>query len=83
MSKTTETDHAFFVESDIVKLNESGDNLLIEGFIGEFVCIRFVNNFLEILGLEGKLKINLNQEELISLLHENKQKEGFCRWNTV
>jgi len=77
MSKTTETDHPFFVESDIVKLNESGDRLLIEGFIGEFVCIRFVNNSLEILGLEGKLKINLNQEELRRLLYEKKQKEGF------
>ncbi len=77
MSKTTETDHAFFVESDIVKLNESGDRLLIEGFIGEFVCIRFFNNSLEILKLEGKLKINLNQKELRRLLHEKKQKEGF------
>ena len=76
ISESIENDHAFFVESDIVKLNESGNKLLIEGFIGEFICVRFVNNSLEILGLEGKLTINLNQEELKRLLNLNMETKG-------
>jgi hypothetical protein len=64
----TENDHAFSIELDIAKLNEAGDRLLIEGYLGELVEIVFVEDSLEIKGFEGKLKIKLNEEELRALL---------------
>jgi hypothetical protein len=69
MSELTENDHAFFVESDIVKLTESEDRLLVEGWVGKIVAMKFVDNSLEILGLEGKLKITLNEKEFLKLLN--------------
>lgn len=58
-----ENDHAFSIELDIVKLNETGERLLIEGYLGKLIEIGFVENLLEIKGLEGNLRINLNEEE--------------------
>lgn len=58
-----ENDHAFSIELDIVKLNEAGERLLIEGYLGKLIEIGFVENLLEIKGLEGNLRINLNEEE--------------------
>ena len=69
MSELTENDHAFFVESNIVKLTESEDRLLVEGWVGKIVAMKFVDNSLEILGLEGKLKITLNEKEFLKLLN--------------
>jgi hypothetical protein len=63
-------DHAFSVEADVVKLNDIEKRLVIEGYIGKLVKIRFANNLLEINGLEGNLKINLKQEDLEKLLHK-------------
>jgi len=63
-----ENDHAFSIELDIAKLNEAGDRLLIEGYLGELIEIVIVEDLLEIKGFEGNLKIKLNQEELRTLL---------------
>jgi hypothetical protein len=68
MNGTTNNDHAFSIELDIAKLNEAGDRLLIEGYLGELVEIVFVEDLLEIKGFEGNLKIKLNEEELRALL---------------
>lgn len=35
----TENDHAFSIELDIVKLNEAGERLMIEGHIEELIEI--------------------------------------------
>ena len=69
MSGATEMDHAFSVESDIVKLNDVGGRLLIEGYVGELIEIAFVEGLLEIKGLEGKLKVNLTEDELRTFLN--------------
>jgi len=63
VNESIENDHAFSIESDIVKLNEAGERLLIEGYLGKLMEIDFVENLLEIKGLEGNLRINLNEEE--------------------
>ena len=63
-----DNDHAFSIELDIAKLNEAGDRLLIEGYLGELIEISFVEDSLEINGFEGNLKIKLNEEELRALL---------------
>ena len=60
-------DHAFSIELDIAKLNEAGDRLLIEGYLGELIEIVFVEDLLEIKGFEGNLRIKLNEEELRAL----------------
>jgi hypothetical protein len=78
VNEATENDHAFSIESDIVKLNEAGDRLLIQGYIGELIKICFVEDSLEIRGLEGKLRINLNEEELRNFL--NKRRAGNRRF---
>jgi hypothetical protein len=71
---STENDHAFSIELDIAKLNEAGDRLLIEGYLGELVEIVFVEDLLEIKGFEGNMRIKLNEEELRALLStERKQ----------
>jgi len=44
----TENCHAFSIELDIAKLNEAGDRLLIEGYLGELIEIGFVEDLLEI-----------------------------------
>ena len=64
----TKNDHAFSIELDIAKLNEAGDRLLIEGYLGELIEIVFVEDLLEIKGFEGNLRIKLNEEELRALL---------------
>jgi hypothetical protein len=69
----TENDHAFSVELDIAKLNEAGDRLLIEGYLGEIVEIGFVEDSLEIKGFEGNLKIKINEEELRTLLNTRRK----------
>ncbi len=73
-NESTENDHAFSIESDIVKLNEAGDRVLIEGHIGELIEAGFVEGLLEIKGLEANLRINLDEEELQTLL--NIRREG-------
>ena len=70
MSETVENDHAFSVEADIVKLNEVGDRLLIEGHIGKITEICFAKDLLEIKGLEGNLKINLKEKEIQKFLNK-------------
>jgi hypothetical protein len=72
MNGPTENDHAFSIELDIAKLNEAGDRLLIEGYLGELIEIGFVEDLLEIKGFEGNLKIKLNEEELRTLLNTKK-----------
>jgi hypothetical protein len=69
----TENDHAFSIELDIAKLNEIGDRLLIEGYLGELAEICFVEDSLEIKGFEGNLKIKLNEEELRTLLNTRRK----------
>jgi hypothetical protein len=68
VNEPTENDHAFSIELDIAKLNEAGDRLLIEGYLGELIEIGFVEDLLEIKGFEGNLKIKMNEEELRTLL---------------
>jgi len=69
----TKNDHAFFIELDIAKLNEAGDRLLIEGYLGELIEIGFVEDLLEIKGFEGNLRIKLNEEELGALLNTRRK----------
>jgi hypothetical protein len=54
VNETLEYDHAFSIELDVVKLNEVGDRVLIEGFIGELTDVSFAEDLLEIKGLEGR-----------------------------
>jgi hypothetical protein len=68
MNGPAENDHAFSIELDVAKLNEAGDRLLIEGYLGELVEIVFVEDLLEINGFEGNLRIKLSEEELGALL---------------
>jgi len=67
VNRPTENDHAFSIELDIAKLNDAGDRLLIEGYLGELVEIGFVEDLLEIKGFEANLRIKLNEEELRAL----------------
>ena len=69
VNETLENDHAFSIELDVVKLNEAGDRVLIEGFIGELIDVSFAEDLLEIKGLEGKLKINLKEKEIQELFN--------------
>jgi hypothetical protein len=71
-NEAAENDHAFYIELDVVKLNEVGDRLLIEGYIGELVEAGFAEGLLEIRGLEGKLRIKLDEEELRNFLDKEK-----------
>lgn len=70
MEEIHKTEHAFSVEADVVKLNDLGERLVIEGYIGKIMKICFTNDLLEISGLEGNLKINLKEEELEKLLNK-------------
>ena len=69
MNGVIENDHAFSIEADIVKLNDVGDRLLVEGYLGEIIEIGIFKDSLEIRGIEGNLIINVNKEELGNLLH--------------
>ncbi len=64
MNGAMENDHAFSIELDVVKLNDIGDRVLVEGYIGELIEVSFVEDLLEIKGAEGKLRVNLTEEEL-------------------
>ena len=70
MKEIGQSDHAFSVEADVVRLNEIGERLVIEGYIGKILKICFTNDLLEISGLESNLKINLKEEELEKLLNK-------------
>jgi hypothetical protein len=67
---TGQTHHAFSVEADVVRLNDSGERLVIEGHIGKIMKTCFINDLLEINGLESNLKINIKEEELEKLLNK-------------
>jgi hypothetical protein len=69
----TDNDHAFSVELDVAKLNEVGDRLLIEGYLGELIEIVFAEDMLEIKGVEGNLKIKMNKKELRALLNTRRK----------
>jgi len=69
MNGVMENDHAFSFELDVVKLNEIGDRVLVEGYIGELIEVSFVEDLLEIKGVEGKLRVNLTEEELKNFLY--------------
>jgi len=69
MNGVMENDHAFSFELDVVKLNEIGDRVLVEGYIGELIEVSFVEDLLEIKGVEGKLNVNLTEEELKNFLY--------------
>jgi hypothetical protein len=69
VNEAGENDHAFTIELDVVKLDEAGDRVLIEGCIGELIEVNFVEDMLERKGVEGTLKINLNEKEIQKLLH--------------
>jgi hypothetical protein len=64
--------HAFSIElksKKYLKLvaipNDTGDNVLIEGFLGELEAIDLVEGvMLEIRGTNGTLKMDLKEEEL-------------------
>ena len=73
VNEPTKNDHAFSIELDIAKLNEAGDRLLIEGYLGELIEIVFVEDLLEIKGFEGNLRIKLNEEELGALLNTRRK----------
>ena len=69
---TLKNDHAFSIELDVVKLNEIGDRVLIEGFIGELIDVNFAEDLLEIKGMEGTLKINLKEKEIRKFFNTRK-----------
>jgi hypothetical protein len=68
--------HAFSIElksREYLKLvaipNDAGDNVLIEGFLGELEAVDLVEGvMLEIQGTNGTLKMDLKEEELRRLL---------------
>lgn len=68
--------HAFSIElksREYLKLvaipNDIGDNVLIEGFLGELEAVDLVEGvMLEIRGTNGTLKMDLKEEELRKLL---------------
>jgi hypothetical protein len=68
--------HAFSIElksKKYLKLvaipNDAGDNVLIEGFLGELEVVDLVEGvMLEIQGTNGTLKMDLKEEELRKLL---------------
>ena len=64
-----DNNHAFSIMLDVVKLNEIGDRVLIEGFIGELLAVSFAEDLLEIKGMEGNLKINLKEKEIQKLFN--------------
>lgn len=70
MNETIENDHAFFVEADVVKLNDVQGRLLVEGYLGKITEICFVEDLLVIKGLEGNLKINLKEKEIQKILNK-------------
>ena len=52
---------------------EAGDNVLIEGFLGELEAVDLVEGaMLEIKGANGILRMDLNEEELNTLLKKRK-----------
>jgi hypothetical protein len=67
--------HAFSIElksREYLKLvaipNDAGDNVLIEGFLGELEGVELVEGvMLEIRGTNGTLKMDLKEEELSKL----------------
>lgn len=71
-----EKKHAFSIELDsrnyvkcISILNESGDCVLIEGYLGELEEVDLIEGImLEIRGTNGTLRMDLNEEELKKLL---------------
>jgi hypothetical protein len=69
VNEAVENDHAFSIELDVAKLDEVGDRVLIEGHIGELIEVNFVEDMLEIKGVEGNMKINLNEKEVQRLLN--------------
>ena len=71
MNETAQNDHAFYVEADIVKLNDVKNRLLVEGYLGEITEIGYVEGLLVIKGLEGNLKINLKEKEIQKILNNN------------
>jgi hypothetical protein len=64
--------HAFAIElksREYLKLvaipNDTGDNVLIEGFLGELEAVDLIEGvMLEIRGTNGTLKMDLKEEEL-------------------
>ena len=56
---------------------EAGDNVLIEGFLGELEEIGLVEDvMLEIKGANGILRMDLKEEELNTLLKKGKEGRG-------
>lgn len=70
MKEICQRDHAFSVEADVIRLNDIGERLVIEGNIGKIMKICFTNDLLEINGIESNLKINIKEEELEKLLNK-------------
>ena len=72
--------HAFSIElksKKYLKLvaipNDAGDNVLIEGFLGELEAVDLVEGvMLEIQGTNGNLRIDLKEEELNKLFKKGK-----------
>ena len=62
-------EHAFSIELDVVKLDDVEGRVLIEGYLGELIEVNFGEVLLEIRGIEGNLKINLNEKEVQKLLN--------------
>ena len=57
--------------------NDAGDNVLIEGFLGELEEVDLVEGImLEIKGANGILRMDLNEEELNTLLKKGKREQG-------
>ena len=73
-------DHSFSIELNskdhvkLVTLDNDKNKTLIEGFLGELVDINFVEGaLLEIKGINGIFRIDLNAEDLKKLpQHKNK-----------
>ena len=76
--------HAFSVElkskeymKRVAIPDEAGDNVLIEGFLGELEEIGLVEGvMLEVKGANGILRMDLNEEELNTLLKKGKGERG-------
>ena len=62
-------DHAFTVEVDILKFDQESDRVVLNGFLGEIEEIRYVDNHLTIIGNEATISLQINKEELGTILN--------------
>ncbi len=63
-----------FVKSITVS-NESQEQVLFEGFLGELLCLKYIEGMvLTVIGTNGIIRIDLSEEELLAMLKNREEK---------